>query len=90
MHAEIMAYLTDYGSLSSEKAKESTVSRSGNSFDGLVHLTVTELPVQANERATSGNDTRPDSDPSAAIARSNPDDWLSLGLPLYWPDAFGA
>jgi hypothetical protein len=91
MHEEIMAYLTDYGSLSSEKGNGINTALSGSSFNDLARLAVAKFPTQTNERAESGSITELEPDPADGVFRNSPGDLLHLGLQFDWPpDSFGA
>jgi hypothetical protein len=91
MHEEIMAYLTDYGSLSSEKGNGINTALSGSSFNDLARLAVAKFPTQTNERAQGGSITELEPDPADGVFRNSSGDLLHLGLQFDWPpDSFGA
>lgn len=89
MHEEIMAYLTDYGSLSSEKGNGINTSRSGSSLNDLVRLAVAEFPAHMDERAEGGQIIDLESDPTGGVFSSSPGALLDLGLQVNWSDEFG-
>jgi hypothetical protein len=81
MHAEIMAYLTDYGSLSGEKGNGVITALPESSFNDLARFAAADFSAQP-ETHDEGDNT--------VAANSGPGELLDLGLPFYWPDAFGA
>lgn len=85
-----MAYLTDYGSLSSEKGNGINTSRSSSSFNDLARLAIAEFPLQTNESVEGGNIVELEPDPTDDILRSSPGAMLDLGSHFNWPDEFGA
>jgi hypothetical protein len=92
MHEEIMAYLTDYGSLSSEKGNGINTALSGSSFNDLARLAVAKFPTQTHERTESGSITElEEPNPADGVYSHSPGDVLDLGFQFNWPpDAFGA
>jgi len=72
MHAEIMAYLTDYGSLSGEKGNGVITALPENSFEDLASLAAAELSPQIGERATGTPIATSVYDPTAIFAEPGP------------------
>ena len=90
MHAEIMAYLTDYGSLSAERGDGVITALPESSFEDLARIAAAELSGRTGELAECSNSLGSELDPTIIAAGSGAGNLLDLGLPFCWPDAFGA
>lgn len=89
-HAEIMAYLTDYGSLSGEKSNGIATTNTHGAFDDPARLAVAGVPTEISERTEVGNIAPFDSDLADVVPDSTTGNLLDLGLQFCWPDGFGA
>jgi hypothetical protein len=90
MHAEIMAYLTDYGSLSGERGNGVITALPQSPIDDLLRLAAAEFSARTSEQAEGDTTSGSDFDTAIVAAGSGAGELLDLGLPFCWPDVFGA
>lgn len=88
-HAEIMAYLTDYGSLSGEKGSRLMTTSPHGAINALARP-ANEISVDCDERAEDGSIDHFDPGSFHILREPSTVNPLHLELQFCWPDGFGA